>query len=281
MTGMTGRTPTPGGRESASTGWEVRVIQPEDWHVRHRRLMVVPRSRMQLCILGSIGLHMLLGGITAFKMQERYTPRPRIETIPIQLSGVPKPPATRTIERVKQATPEPPKETIEHPRAIPEPKKPKDTKPKATKDKPAEARQPRKAPEKAVDETPKPGTSEPSLTQRSKMPAVGEDNGLMLQVQGQRFEYDYYLKLVHKKISDRWDPPTLAESKQGSVSATVMFRIQRDGTIEAVMVDEPSGSTLFDRASLRAVQDAAPFPPLPTEFTGEWIGIQLRFNLAT
>jgi len=41
--------------------------------------------------------------------------------------------------------------------------------------------------------------------------------------------------------------------------------VRADGTLEDIEVDRSSGSAVLDRAALRILRMAAPFPPLPSE----------------
>jgi TonB family protein len=61
------------------------------------------------------------------------------------------------------------------------------------------------------------------------------------------------------------------------VATIINFRIDRRGNVTASYVEEPSGDLAFDTASLRAVIESGPFPPLPQEYVGDWLGIHLRF----
>jgi TonB family protein len=64
----------------------------------------------------------------------------------------------------------------------------------------------------------------------------------------------------------------------GLVQATVHFIIQKDGTVVQPYVMEPSGSSLYDRAALRAVLEAKKFAPLPAEYSGDELGISVVFQ---
>jgi outer membrane biosynthesis protein TonB len=42
-------------------------------------------------------------------------------------------------------------------------------------------------------------------------------------------------------------------------------------------VEQSSGIPLFDRSCQRAVLEAAPLPPLPREYMGEYLGVHFPF----
>src|SRR5207237_27457 len=76
------------------------------------------------------------------------------------------------------------------------------------------------------------------------------------------FTYGYYLDRMLLLIRGQWVRPPLGSG----VEATVHFRILADGTVENVQLVSSSGYNSFDLAALRAVQAAAPLPPLPRSY---------------
>jgi protein TonB len=47
------------------------------------------------------------------------------------------------------------------------------------------------------------------------------------------------------------------------------FAIRRDGALEGVEINRKAADHRLDAAAVRAVREAAPFPPFPDEFTKE------------
>ncbi|KPK75088.1 MAG: hypothetical protein AMJ89_04845 [candidate division Zixibacteria bacterium SM23_73] len=95
------------------------------------------------------------------------------------------------------------------------------------------------------------------------------------QLDAYNFGSPYYLSLVFGKIRDVWENPVQSSSV---LMTTIYFRILRDGTIEQSKVEKTSGIDLFDQSAMRAIISSAPFPPLPNEFTGDYLGIHLEFE---
>lgn len=85
------------------------------------------------------------------------------------------------------------------------------------------------------------------------------------------FTYDYYLAQLVSRIDQSWTRPPVGSG----VRAVVSFHIQRDGSITDLDVRETSGIEVFDLSALRAVQNAAPFPPLPRAYTHDSLGVSL------
>ena len=75
-------------------------------------------------------------------------------------------------------------------------------------------------------------------------------------------------------IRAQWVRPPLGSG----VEATVHFRILRDGTVESIELVSSSGYNSFDLAALRALQAAAPLPPLPRGYREGELGVTLIFR---
>jgi periplasmic protein TonB len=85
------------------------------------------------------------------------------------------------------------------------------------------------------------------------------------------FRFGYYIDQLLSAIDAKWLRPPLGDE----VKAIVSFRIERDGSITDLEVAESSGYNSFDLAALRAVQNAAPFPPLPRAYRHDSLGVNL------
>jgi TonB family protein len=85
------------------------------------------------------------------------------------------------------------------------------------------------------------------------------------------FTYGYYLDRLLSLIDANWTRPSMGSG----VRAIISFHIQRDGTLSGLRVSESSGYNSFDLAALRAVQNAAPFPPLPRAYSHDDLGVNL------
>jgi TonB family protein len=137
-------------------------------------------------------------------------------------------------------------------------------------------------PEKQVTTpTKKPGTTdkkpEGKVTQGNEL---GDQYGLgdgisAATVDGAGFGSSYYLALVFGKIRDVWDNPV---ETSATLRVTIYFKILRDGQIIEEQVEKSSGIELFDEAAKRSILNSTPFPPLPNEYTGEYLGIHLEFE---
>jgi protein TonB len=89
------------------------------------------------------------------------------------------------------------------------------------------------------------------------------------------FPFAWYLAAVQRKITERWE-----DRAQPGRQPVVTFVIGRDGQVSSVTLKDSSGNAYYDRAAIRAIAEAAPFPQLPSEFPGSELRIHLGFNFA-
>lgn len=234
-----------------------------------------------------------------------------VEVIPAQALGVrrPAPPRRKPAERPAEkpapepAAPEPepepeptpevtppkpaddvpvlPKEDAKKPEPKPAtPARPDRTKPAETPRKPADT--PR-APSPATPATPpKPSEGPAGVAPGETGDQVGRRGGATgsplgttafgsrIGVDNPDFTYGYYLDRLLSLIDAQWQRPNMGEAR-----AVIHFVIARNGSISDVRVVETSGYNAFDFAALRAVQSAAPFPPLPRGYRNDSLGVNL------
>ncbi|MBD3232949.1 MAG: TonB family protein [candidate division Zixibacteria bacterium] len=96
-----------------------------------------------------------------------------------------------------------------------------------------------------------------------------------IQIDGANFQSSYYINLIFSKIRSRWRNPVRSE---GILETTVYFNVDRSGRISNADIESPSGVGSFDQSALRAILASDPLPPLPQEFSGDNIGIHLKFE---
>jgi len=126
------------------------------------------------------------------------------------------------------------------------------------------------SPDKQVLEDLKKEEAEKSTKEESK---AGE--GISSAVlEGKGLENSYYVDLMLQKIKESWRNPV----RGGLLKATVYFKILRNGEIINAEIEVPSGVSIFDQSAVRAVISASPLPPLPSQFTSEYLGVHLEFE---
>lgn len=117
-----------------------------------------------------------------------------------------------------------------------------------------------------------PGTS--ALAQR--MGGVVGQAQILTDTQGVNF--DPYLQRVVASIRRNWYavmPEVARMGKKGRV--VVVFEVQRDGMVPKLFLVSTSGAEPLDRAALAGISSSVPFMPLPSEFKGPLIRLQVTF----
>jgi len=85
-----------------------------------------------------------------------------------------------------------------------------------------------------------------------------------------------YHKAVHQKVGAAWKRPD-QPPKEGS-KAVVIATILRDGSLMDARLHLKSGSDAWDRAAVDAVKRAAPFGPLPKNYSRTSLEIHFHFE---
>jgi len=88
-----------------------------------------------------------------------------------------------------------------------------------------------------------------------------------------------YLIQVLLAVKKNWlavIPESARMGRRGYV--TIQFIIARNGSVPKLVISSPSGTEAFDRAAVAGVSASNPFPPLPSEFPGNEIRVQLGFT---
>lgn len=83
-----------------------------------------------------------------------------------------------------------------------------------------------------------------------------------------------YIRILQQKVKDNFNPPQV----EGSPTTVVLFKLTRTGRLDSYKVIKSSGDDLFDHASVRAIQMAAPFDYLPSGYEKDLLKIQYTFT---
>ena len=81
---------------------------------------------------------------------------------------------------------------------------------------------------------------------------------------------------VRRKIKSRKRYPITAQKAEIEGRVGVKMTILKDGRLEKCKIVESSGYEILDRAALRSVQDASPFPPIPDAAKRDRIEISIH-----
>lgn len=92
------------------------------------------------------------------------------------------------------------------------------------------------------------------------------------------FPYTYYLNIITERVSANWFTSLVDPGVAGSYQTVIYFRIQKNGQITNLEIEQSSGLTPLDLSALRAVRASAPFPPLPRDYQESYLAIHLIFE---
>lgn len=82
------------------------------------------------------------------------------------------------------------------------------------------------------------------------------------------------MKNLEKTIKTNWNPPKSETSKR----VVVIFKINKNGELLALKIQQSSNDEETDKAALEAIKVTSPFKPLPEQFKGQNIDIEFTFD---
>jgi len=93
-------------------------------------------------------------------------------------------------------------------------------------------------------------------------------------------DFGPYMQRILHDVKQNWYhlipesamPPLL---KKGKLS--IEFAILKNGQIAGLRYVDGSGDVALDRAAYGGITSSTPFPPLPTEFGGQYLGLRFTF----
>jgi TonB family protein len=95
---------------------------------------------------------------------------------------------------------------------------------------------------------------------------------------GIAFPFPWYIENVLTKIELNWTKPYIVEEKPQEYYSVVYFVILRSGQVRGLQLEKSSGIPALDRSTESAVLGAAPFPPLPNQWTEPELAFRLTFK---
>jgi TonB family protein len=119
---------------------------------------------------------------------------------------------------------------------------------------------------------------QPSMSYTQIVSGAGE--GGMSFGQGGDFgqRYGWYVASVRNRISGNWLLSTISPNILTAPRLYMTFTILRDGTVTDVEISQSSGIPEVDRSALRAVLASNPLPPLPPDYAGNRVKVNLYFD---
>jgi protein TonB len=228
------------------------------------------RLRLRAGLAVAAALHLGVGAAVVLGPELGAEERQPIEYVKVRVV----PAAALGSTRPAPPKPKPPEPKPPEPEPEPAPPEPEPEPPKpAPTPAPAEPK-PERRPQPPAPEPTAPARPADDRAQREGSPrgsALGTSSAAVAGVDNPNFTYDYYLDRMLAMIEAQWLRPRVEQP----IEAMVHFRIHGDGRLTDLELVTSSGINAFDVAALRAVEKAAPFPPLPTSYRSESLGVNL------
>lgn len=118
----------------------------------------------------------------------------------------------------------------------------------------------------------------PGINQAQSKGHMGSNLQLLSDANG--FDFKPYLLQVLASVRRNWMAviPQSATMTGRRGQVLIQFIIDRHGGVPKLVIATSSGTEAFDRAAVAGVSASNPFPPLPAEFKGDQIRLQLAFS---
>jgi TonB family protein len=125
-----------------------------------------------------------------------------------------------------------------------------------------------------------PGAGPGGVGEALNLPPSPGVQGSALELQSDPMGVDFrpYLTQILATIRRNWFavmPQSVSLGRRGKVA--LLFGISRSGVVTKMTYSTQSGSDALDKAAVAAISASNPFPPLPAEFKGDRIVLQLNF----
>jgi TonB family protein len=120
------------------------------------------------------------------------------------------------------------------------------------------------------------GASGPGVNLPPSPGSQGSNMQLLTDPQG--VDFRPYLVRILASVKQHWlsvMPESVKLGRRGKVA--IQFSISRDGGVPKLVIAEASGENALDRAAVAGISASVPFPPLPSEFKGDRIVLQMNF----
>ncbi len=95
---------------------------------------------------------------------------------------------------------------------------------------------------------------------------------------GRGFNYSYYLNILLSKIGQNWNNPY--RNKDVILKSIVYFEVDENGLISNIRIENDSGNEIYNESTIRAVALTKKLPPLPQEFSDDYLKVHLEFLTA-
>ena len=114
--------------------------------------------------------------------------------------------------------------------------------------------------------------SKPAAPAAVESPAAGA--GAEASADMPNFPYPWYIARVRQLLWEQWQ----SRMPRQPGECVVVFSLLPNGSVVDLRTESTSGDSAFDLAALGAVQDAAPYPPLPSGFPEPFLKVHVTLR---
>ncbi|HVY91817.1 MAG TPA: energy transducer TonB [Bryobacteraceae bacterium] len=109
-------------------------------------------------------------------------------------------------------------------------------------------------------------------------PSAARVSNFQLKSDPMGVDFSAYLQQVLAAVKLNWSAvfPTAAKLGQRGI-VSIEFAVDKDGKIAKIVFESQSGARALDNASVAAISASNPLPPLPREYKGERIVLDMSF----
>ena len=87
-----------------------------------------------------------------------------------------------------------------------------------------------------------------------------------------------YTHSIQLKIAQAKTYPPLARERKQQGKAFLSFKLDRDGKILELSIENSSGHKILDHAAIKAIKDAAPFPTIPASLNKNYASLKIPIS---
>ncbi len=209
-------------------------------------------------------LHIIVFALIIYSGQRAMKNIPRMEIYKVSIAPLPQPQVLSTENVVKETEVPLVTEQVTEEKTPPR----KDV----VKETPAEKKdEPKIEPKK---ETPK----EPDRVAENVKKGLPDIKPKIYTGSGRGFTYSYYLNILLRKINQNWQNPFRGQDV--ILKSIIYFEVDKDGRVGNVRLEETSGNSIYNESAMRAVTLTKKLPPLPEEFSDDYLKVHLEFLTA-
>lgn len=118
----------------------------------------------------------------------------------------------------------------------------------------------------------------PSVRVVKNMERVSEEEGTALNGDDFKEIWGRYANSIQLKIAQAKTYPSIARERKQQGKAFLSFKLDKNGDILELSIENSSGYKILDQAAIRAIQEAAPFPQIPVSLNKKYASLKIPIS---